>query len=148
MAFFNIVKANAEITRLTSALADAEAKNKELLESQPEALKLAEASLAESETALTASAAALTKAQTDLATAISERDAAKAKAAGVDDEVKTKAAQAAAAIVAAQGAKAIEASADASKGDIVAELNAITDPAQRTAFVQKNRAALFAANKK
>ncbi len=144
--FFNIGKANEEITRLETELATAQAalatstENASAVEANAETLK---AKVAELETAST-SVAALTSENQKLSTDLA---AANAKLANPGEQITIKASQEALKITQAQGQPPIAATASASGagGDILAQHAAIKDPAQKMAFYRKNKTAFDSA---
>ena len=145
LKFFNVLKANAEISRLQTELDAANARITELAANEPEALKALQASMDEANTKLAESE----KLAEQLKSATAERDSLKASADALKQSVDAEAAAKAAAIVASQGAKAAPAeNAKADSSDLVAHLATITDPNKRAEFIRANRSALFATIKK
>lgn len=147
LKFFNVLKANAEISRLQTELDAANARITELAANEPEALKALQASLDEANTKLAESE----KLAEQLKSVTAERDALKASADALKQSVDAEAASKAAAIIASQGAKApLKAEnneSTATAEELHAQMAAIKDPIARNLFYKANKEKIFALRK-
>lgn len=129
----NILKANERIKAL-------EAENATLASEKAAAEKL----FTEHAENIEAKDAEIGRLKAELEKAIAAANVAvEANAAEVEKAASAKALE----IVASQGVKPITATAPATAGDVLAQLNAIEDPAKRQAFFLANRTAIFNAGK-
>lgn len=142
--FFNIKKANSEIERLTALCAEQDAKVKELTESTPEALAMAESAANEAKAQVEKLSAELAAAQVVAGQLTKERDEAVASREVAIKQASTEASHKAAEIVAAQGAPAAVTNPQ-SNGNPAEQLAQITDPTERAKFIRANMSALFKA---
>jgi predicted transcriptional regulator len=144
MKFFNVLKANARISELEAELAAAKIQVSELAANEPESLKALQASLEE----VTAKLAATEKLSENLSAVTKERDELKSAAEALKASVDAEAARKAAEIVASQGAVPVKTEGTKQPSELTEQLNAITDPAKRAAFIKANYSALFQTIKK
>lgn len=151
--FFNIGKANEEITRLEGEVTKAQADAKAATENAAEVEKAAEtatadlsqarADLATAKTSITSLTSRAEKAEADLKTA-------NEKIANPSEEIKNRASKEALKITGAQGQPPLESKpgAETQNGDILAQYAAIKDSTEKTVFYRKNKAVYDAAHKK
>lgn len=146
--FFNIGKANEEITRLEAELATAKAEAKTATDNADEVVKNAEAvatELAQVKSDLATAKTTISSLTARAETAETEAKEAKAKIANPSEQIKNRASQEALNITASQGQPPVAAgSATEQPGgsaDILAQYAAIKDPAAKTAWYRKNKQA-------